>query len=181
MSNELPVPGLSAPVVRDAVYDHVFGHATHEVGGVLVGTLGEGEAPTVEASIPALEALGERSRLTFTHEAWASIHQCLERDHAGRQIVGWYHSHPGFGIFLSGHDMFIHENFFSDPGHVAFVVDPHAGTEGVFGWRDGAVVLLAEQPTARPGLRSVPDAPALSVSDASPAPEVDELPAPPPE
>ncbi len=27
-------------------------------------------------------------------------------------IVGWYHTHPSFGIFLSHHDLFIHQNFF---------------------------------------------------------------------
>lgn len=145
------IPGMSRRL-RAAIYDHVFDNATHEVGGVLVGTLGDGPMPAVSGSIAALEARGERASVTFTHEAWASIHERLERDFPGRQIVGWYHSHPGFGIFLSSHDLFIHRNFFGDPNQIAYVVDPHAGTEGVFGWRDGDVVVLEEGDAGRPGV-----------------------------
>ncbi|HEV7493347.1 Mov34/MPN/PAD-1 family protein [Baekduia sp.] len=149
-SGGVTVPGLSRRI-KSAIYDHVYANATHEVGGVLVGHLGDGELPTVTGSIAALEARGERASVTFTHEAWASVHDQLERSFAEQQIVGWYHSHPGFGIFLSRHDLFIHENFFSDPRQIAYVVDPHAGTEGVFGWRGGQVAVLEECPSGRQG------------------------------
>lgn len=137
--------------IRDAIYDHVFAHDDHEVGGVLVGRLGDGDVPNVTGSIPALEADGRRASVTFTHDAWASIHKSLERDFPGQQIVGWYHSHPGFGIFLSRYDRFIHDNFFSDRRQIAYVVDPHAGTEGIFGWQDRELVKLIERPAGRSG------------------------------
>jgi hypothetical protein len=57
------------------------------------------------------------------------------------QIVGWYHSHPTYGIFLSDRDRFIHEHFFSGPGQVAHVVDPVLEIEGVFVWRNGKLKL----------------------------------------
>ncbi len=57
----------------------------------------------------------------------------------GERIVGWYHSHPGFGVFLSEHDTFIHRNFFSSPDHVAWVYDPHTDEEGCFGWVDSDI------------------------------------------
>lgn len=38
-------------------------------------------------------------------------------------IVGWYHSHPGYGLFLSDIDVNTHRNAFS-PRHTALVVDP---------------------------------------------------------
>ncbi len=135
--------------IKGPIYDHVYAHNDHEVGGVLVGRPGPEGVPTVTGSIAALEARGERASVTFTHEAWASVHEALDRDFPGEQIVGWYHSHPGFGIFLSGHDLFIHENFFSGPSQIAYVIDPHAGTEGVFGWRDGKIVVLEEGKTRR--------------------------------
>ena len=150
MSGGVDIPGLSRRL-RGAVYDHVYDNHTHEVGGVLVGDLGEGEMPVVTGCIAALEARGERASVTFTHDAWSSIHAQMESDYPGKQIVGWYHSHPGFGIFLSGHDIFIQENFFSDPRQIAYVVDPHAGTEGVFGWRAGEVKLIEETPAGRQG------------------------------
>ena len=54
-----------------------------------------------------------------------------------RDIVGWYHSHPNFGIFLSDRDCFIQDHFFNGPGQIAYVVDPVNGVEGVFAWRNG--------------------------------------------
>jgi proteasome lid subunit RPN8/RPN11 len=139
--------------VRERIYDHVFSSPHAEVGGVLVGHLRPDGSPRITAIIPALEAEGARSRVTFTHEAWSAIHRALDRDHPGEEILGWYHSHPGFGIFLSEHDLFIHRNFFARPEQVAIVVDPHAGSEGLFVWRQGEVVKAGEEATLRPGER----------------------------
>lgn len=138
--------------VRDAIYEHVFAHPESEVGGVLVGArLGEG-APLLLGSVRADNARGDLTSLTFTHDAWTEIHAAIERDHPGSEIVGWYHSHPGHGIFLSGHDEFIHKNFFADPGCVALVVDPVGGREGLFGWESGTLCGFWERETAWPGV-----------------------------
>ena len=59
------------------------------------------------------------------------------------KIVGWYHSHPGFGVFLSEHDLFIQQNFFSNPQQVAWVYDPHTDEEGCFGWIGGNIEKLS--------------------------------------
>jgi len=146
--SDAEIVGLRA--VSDAViYRHVFENADREVGGVLVGRLAvDGRLPLVTGAIPALSADEQRATLTFTQEAWAHVHRVLESDFPpDEQIVGWYHSHPGFGIFLSGHDLFIHENFFSAPSQIAVVVDPHACREGVFAWRDRELTALVERPT----------------------------------
>ncbi|MEV4422453.1 Mov34/MPN/PAD-1 family protein [Patulibacter sp. NPDC049589] len=137
---------------HETILDHVFSSLGREVGGVLVGEYQKDPPEThVLAAIPALEATSEVASVTFTHDAWSEVHAVLEEEHPGRQIVGWYHSHPGFGIFLSEHDLFIQRNFFSGVGQVAHVVDPRAGTEGVFGWRDGEIAPIFERPTTRPG------------------------------
>jgi proteasome lid subunit RPN8/RPN11 len=146
------VPGLDG-AAREQVYSHVFGNADREVGGVLVGRVAhEGSVPLVTASIAAISADEHRSTLTFTQDAWEHVHRVLERDHPDDQIVGWYHSHPGFGIFLSEDDLFIHRNFFSGSSQIALVVDPLRGIEGVFGWDGGAVSQWYERSTACPGL-----------------------------
>ena len=127
------------------IEDHVVSDVEREVGGVLVGTI-DGNKPIITAVIPALAAVGSAANVTFTQEVWEDVHQRIDRDHSGAQIVGWYHSHPGFGIFLSAYDLFIQENFFSSPGQVALVVDPLAGEAGWFGWRDKQVVELERLP-----------------------------------
>ena len=39
------------------------------------------------------------------------------------RIVGWWHSHPNFGCFLSGTDLHTQEVFFPESYRVALVVD----------------------------------------------------------
>jgi proteasome lid subunit RPN8/RPN11 len=177
------VVGLRA--VSDAViYQHVFENADREVGGVLIGrTAADGGLPLVTGAIPAISADEQRATLTFTQEAWAHVHRVLESEFPpDEQIVGWYHSHPGFGIFLSGHDLFIHENFFNAPSQIAVVVDPHAQTEGVFAWRAGELRTLFERPTpggwvaARAAQRPVSEANTGTFHDATMAAPHDRYP-----
>jgi hypothetical protein len=73
----------------------------------------------------------------------------MEQDFAGQRMVGWYHSHPHFGIFLSDYDQFIHENFFREPWQVAYVVDPLLEQRGWFGWVDGKLVRFPAWQTFR--------------------------------
>ncbi len=39
-------------------------------------------------------------------------------------VVGWYHSHPGYGCFLSETDIKTHGGIFLSPHQVAIVIDP---------------------------------------------------------
>jgi proteasome lid subunit RPN8/RPN11 len=146
------VTGLDG-LVREHVYSHVFENADREVGGVLVGRAGRrGGAPLVTAAIPAVNAAEGQSSLTFTQDAWEHVHRVMEAEHPHDDIVGWYHSHPGFGVYLSDDDLFVHRNFFSGASQIALVVDPLAGAEGVFGWDGAEIAQWYERPTARPGL-----------------------------
>ena len=167
---EQTIPGgpYVAPGVRERIYAHVFSSLEAEVGGVLIGHLRDDGSPLVTDVIPALEAEGARARVTFTHEAWSTIHASLDRDHPDEEILGWYHSHPGFGIFLSDHDLFIHHNFFARPEQIAIVVDPHAGSEGLFVWRAGEVVKAGEEATGRQGERPEQIERALGGADLGP-------------
>src|SRR5690606_7016679 len=113
---------------------------TVEICGILVGEWRQdedGPFATVENYIRCDNATSKFAEVTFTHESWAKINEEMDSRFDGKRIVGWYHSHPDFGIFLSGRDCFIHEHFFGSPGQVAFVVDPVRELEGVFAWRNG--------------------------------------------
>ena len=125
--------------VRKEIYQHVFGNPDREVGGVLVGSQVDAGV-SVRGMIPALEAVGERAAVTFTHDAWEIVHRELDRRFPDQQIVGWYHSHPGFGIFLSRDDLFIHESFFSERWQFAYVIDPIGLEEGEFCWGEEGIV-----------------------------------------
>jgi proteasome lid subunit RPN8/RPN11 len=111
-----------------------------EIGGILVGKLcrdAGGAYVRVDTTIDALHAEEKGTELTFTHETWSHVHEVMDRDHPDLQIVGWYHTHPGFGVFLSDRDVFIHRSFFDLPHQIALVHDPRSREHGVFAWRDG--------------------------------------------
>src|SRR5262249_33117789 len=121
------------------VHNEIWSHATADTGveicGVMVGTWArdaEGAFVNVTGSIRGAAAQNKFAEVTFTHETWARINSEMDQRFADRAIVGWYHTHPDFGIFLSDRDRFIQENFFSGAGQVALVVDPIRKTEGVF-------------------------------------------------
>ncbi len=112
---------------------------SRELAGVLVGRACEDEKGpfvVVEEFIEAREARSHRSSVTFTHEAWGEIFKTMDERYPEKRIVGWFHTHPGFGVFLSGHDRFIHQHFFKEPWQVAYVLDPVAEEDGFFCWRE---------------------------------------------
>jgi proteasome lid subunit RPN8/RPN11 len=104
-----------------------------EVCGVLIGSEDKNNL-TIEACIAGSNAAQAGTHVTFTQDTWEHIYKTKDAKYPDHRIVGWYHSHPGFGVFLSDHDTFIHKNFFSSPLQVAWVYDPHSDEEGCFGW-----------------------------------------------
>jgi proteasome lid subunit RPN8/RPN11 len=129
--------------ISEAAFDRATerGHAEpgREVGGVLVGELCKDEGGAfvrVETTIDALHADEKTAELTFTHATWEHIHGEMDTRHEGKRILGWYHTHPGFGIFLSDRDLFIQKSFFNLPYQIALVYDPKSREHGVFTWRD---------------------------------------------
>ncbi|MDH7603065.1 MAG: Mov34/MPN/PAD-1 family protein [Armatimonadota bacterium] len=129
-----------------AIKEHVFADPEREVGGVLVGEYcrsGNRYYIQVNDIIRADMAESTGVSLTFTHDAWEHIYaQLAERDSRER-IIGWYHSHPQLGVFLSKEDEFIHQHYFADPYHVALVVDPKLGEWAVFEWSGESLVRAA--------------------------------------
>ncbi len=79
------------------------------------------------------------SRLTFTHETWEFINNKIEKDFPEQKILGWFHSHPGHSVFLSGYDLFIQENFFNLPYMIAYVFDPIINDKGFFYWNENKI------------------------------------------
>ena len=110
---------------------HAGEQLENEVGGFLIGFLTE-DGLKVTHALPAREAVGSAAQLTFPPEAWTSVYAVIEERNQGERLVGWYHSHPGHGVFLSAYDEFIHTQFFPEEGQIAMVIDPQTGDEGVF-------------------------------------------------
>ncbi len=125
----------------DAMRDmelHALSDTGVELGGVLLGGQYEDEGGSafvvVTDSLRAKHYESTKGSFKFTHETWAEITK--ERDEFPEQLqmVGWYHTHPDWGVFLSGMDMFICDNFFNRTLDVALVIDPCRGDRGMFQW-----------------------------------------------
>jgi proteasome lid subunit RPN8/RPN11 len=136
-----PVVVIEAEVTRK-IRQHARTSMKAEVCGVLIGNT-EHERMTVEACIAGINAAQGGAHVTFTQDTWEHIYKIKDREYPDHKIVGWYHSHPGFGVFLSEHDLFIQQNFFSNPQQVAWVYDPHTDEEGCFGWIGGNIEKLS--------------------------------------
>ena len=173
--NALPLVLMRHEVQAD-IDAHAREDLNRELGGFLLGTAassGEGTVVVVEAAVRALHTEASRGSVTFTHATWEEFNRVKDRDYPDKRVVGWYHTHPGYGLFLSSYDLFIHQNFFNLPWQVAYVVDPRAGTSGCFVWdaeeiRGPEDVELAGVP-AQVSPSPVP-APATGVPEPAPTP-----------
>jgi len=135
---------IDAEVLRK-IRQHARSELDTEICGILIGSSEEGRS-LISASIPGLDAEQAGTHVTFTQDTWQQIYKVKDRDFPDDRIIGWYHSHPGFGVFLSDHDTFIHRNFFSAPGQIAWVFDPISDEEGCFVWK-GEEIRRAEKIT----------------------------------
>lgn len=133
-------------IVDDDVHQQMNSYAqtdlSRELAGVILGHYeqqGSKVIIKVIAAIEARDAERQRASVKLTHESWAYINQVKDKMFPDLKIVGWFHTHPGFGIFLSEFDLFIHRNFFNLPWQVAFVLDPVAHKEGFFCWEGNEI------------------------------------------
>lgn len=73
----------------------------------------------------------ETSIEAIDEEFQARMHEMLKQTGRNEIVVGWYHSHPGFGCFLSSVDVNTQKNFEQlHPRFVAVVVDPIQSVRG---------------------------------------------------
>lgn len=131
-----------AQKVYRQIHKFTEGKTENESGGILVGEFVEEfgkQNILIEGFIEAKHCEATPQTLTFTHETWEAVDKEMEKKHQGKSIVGWIHTHPDFGIFLSNYDTFIQENFFKEENQIAYVIDPIRGEEGFYFWVDGKI------------------------------------------
>jgi proteasome lid subunit RPN8/RPN11 len=126
------------------IEEHCFSETRIEVGGFLIGKI-EGDKTTVTQAIAAQNTIGQSTQLTFTHDTWNAIYAQMADLPTDEVLIGWYHSHPNFGVFLSEHDQFIQNNFFKNKGQITIVVDPIRGRSGWFRSVEGKIRKYGEE------------------------------------
>ena len=128
--------------VYKSIKNHSLENTTVEICGVLIGEVrfdNLGNYLYVCGSIRGEKSKNSGVNVSFTPETRDYIHEVKDSKYPNYLIIGWYHSHPGFGIFLSDMDKFIQDNFFNMPYQVALVVDPKISKSGIFTWQEGKI------------------------------------------
>lgn len=115
---------------------HSVSDMKNEVGGILVGQwcLDENHQQfvVIEHALPARHTRQGSVYVTFTQDSLVDIHDQIDENYKGQKIVGWYHTHPSMGVFLSHYDTWLHHHFFAEPWQVALVVEPVSASAGFF-------------------------------------------------
>lgn len=131
--------------VYKALEKYALADTTQERGTIILGDYCEefGKKHVIISNyIEAKYTEASASTLTFTHETWDYVHKKQDELYPDKKIVGWQHTHPNYGVFLSNYDLFIHENFFNLPFQVAYVIDPIQNIRGFFQWKNGKIEKL---------------------------------------
>jgi proteasome lid subunit RPN8/RPN11 len=121
----------------ESLYDFLAHDTRREHGGVLLGKpyfdkISDRHFVVIQSTIPAWNTEGSAVHLQFTPETWTFISGVIEENFPDLVIVGWYHSHPGLGVFMSGTDHSTQRAFYNHPWSLAVVVDPIRHKTGWF-------------------------------------------------
>lgn len=100
--------------------------ASHEVMGLMVGGVFEwgGKQYTLVRDVVTTELESDMLGVRFDEDGFSELIDSLDNLSFDYRIVGWYHSHPGFGCFLSHIDHNTQRGIFNQPHHSALVIDP---------------------------------------------------------
>ena len=116
----------------ETVYAHACQDLSREQAGILCGRAYVSEREqyylALDIALPASTQC-DSTHVKFQGESWEQIWGRLEKD---SEILGWYHTHPGLGVFMSQTDMRTQENHFRAPWQIAMVVDPVQDQIGIF-------------------------------------------------
>lgn len=78
---------------------------------------------------------------TITSRSWKYIEEEIEKYFDGLSIVGWMHSRPSFGAFVTSRDEAYHKKVFNGDSQVFFVVDPIDRADRFYVLNDAATSL----------------------------------------
>ena len=113
------------PLAIGKVIKHTLSHLEREVAGLLIGKYLK-KKDVLEIWDAVTGAQRATSGFVYLDEdTMAAAAEWVLRNRPGLYIVGWYHSHPGFSLFLSAIDIETQRRYQAMfPKAVALVVDP---------------------------------------------------------
>jgi proteasome lid subunit RPN8/RPN11 len=143
-----PQPGPISIVVTQEVLESVNRHVSRdlqrELGGFLLGN--RYFCPNSKHSYVRIDVCTEAKFASSTPISMEMVnntflHLCeeLSGKYRGKDVIGWYHSHPKHEVFLSPDDIDVHESRFKHDWMVALVINPNKKLGAFFRRHDGVL------------------------------------------
>lgn len=116
-----------------------------EVMGFLLGDIRtwKGTTYVVARDIVTTDLNATNVSVRFDRAGFEKLFASLDDSGFDYVIVGWYHSHPGHGCFMSKTDINTQNTMFNNPWNFAIVVDPVNFDVGAFALRDGKITEIS--------------------------------------
>jgi proteasome lid subunit RPN8/RPN11 len=129
-STRSPYPIFFQQEAVVALQEHLKSSPTQAIFGFLIGDVYRDPETGVlytiiDKTLKLSQAIyGDKTEVVVSR-LWDRMQEQLAK--ASAHLLGWYHSHPGQGGFLTAHDVETHQKYFTDPWHVAILVAAEAG------------------------------------------------------
>jgi proteasome lid subunit RPN8/RPN11 len=115
-------------VASEKMINHArrFGRIRKEAMGFMLGDVCEhvGHRFVLVRDIVTGALLSSADRVRFDSDSYSELFSELDSSGFDYVIVGWYHSHPGYGCFMSQIDVNTQSASFRESYHSAVVIDP---------------------------------------------------------
>lgn len=133
--------------ISEEVLDKIMDEAratNKEIIGILVGNM-ENHTIVIEDALSG-EQESDAMRASLPPKTIAKIADRILSEEIDGRIMGWYHSHPGFGLFMSPTDINTQKNFQQFCSKItALIVEPVSGEFGFFTLHDSEDVIQLEK------------------------------------
>lgn len=86
----------------------------------------------IDTVVPAQQVVHGNAFLTFTQDSQVTLLNYVYDYYPHKDVLGWFHTHPRMGIFLSDYDTWLHDHFFPEKWQVALVIEPFSRSGGFF-------------------------------------------------
>jgi len=129
------IPARSVRFLRSAmnsILSHVGDDISLELAGLLFGKFDATSGTTVLDAHAIADFNASLTHVRMDRQAWPRIWAATAERNRDLAIVGWYHSHPGHGVYLSETDRRTQAAWFRRLDYIALVVDPVGKRMGVF-------------------------------------------------
>lgn len=136
---------IAQPAALAQIAAHSISNLRSELGGALLGQVYRHQSTLfVEVAAALVAVSGDHGPIhfTFSADSWSQLQKDRAEQYPELAIVGWFHTHPGLGVFYSSDDAVVHSAAFTLPWQVGLVVDPIHQEACFFGWTGGQLAPL---------------------------------------